>query len=166
MNRRDLIKSGAAGVGVVALGGLQINCKPKDVSFWTGSVIGGLEEIAVLVPVQAANIKKIVAVMRDFDSAYAAGKFADALTFFQSATSLIDQLIIDLGVNLDSQIKTAIAIAGVAIRMIALLLQRQGESQPEVVAAVAQGAQAKAVKTIRRLADEKALDTIYAAAKP
>lgn len=166
MNRRELIKSGAVTAGVVAFGGLQSACTPKSLSFWVQSVVGALEEIAPLIPAQAANIKKIVAVAKDFDAKYQAGAFADALTIFQNMTSLIDDLVRDIGVNLTPQIKVALSVAGIAIRTIALLLKQQGESQPTIARAVRGGAQSQAISTVSRLADLNAIDVIYAASKP
>lgn len=166
MNRRELIKSGAVTAGVVAFGGLQIACKPQNLSFWVQSVVGALEEVAPLIPGQSQAIKKIVKLAQDFDAAYQAGKFTDALTLFQNLTSLIDQLVSDIGGQLSPQIKTALAIVNVALRTIALLLKQQGESQPTIARAVRGGAQSQAVSTVNRLADLNAIDAIYAASKP
>jgi hypothetical protein len=132
------------------------------------SVVGALDEIAPLVPAQAANIRKIVAVAHDFDAAYKAGKFADALTIFTNLTSLVDQLVADIGTALSPQIKTALAIAGVAIRTIALLLQQQGNNAPAAVTAAMRTSArpSSEIENVNRLADVGAIDAIFAAAKP
>lgn len=161
MNRREVLKGAGVTTAVVAFGGLQAACKPANLSFWVQSVVGALTEIANLIPGQGAFIKKIITVAQDFDAAYKAGKFSDALTLFTNLTSLIDQLVGDIGGQLSPQIKTALAIAGVAIRTIALLLKQQGEKVPSVSAI-----SSPEIDNVRRLANERAIDAIYDAAKP
>lgn len=161
MNRRELIKGAGITTAVVALGGLESACKPKDLTFWDETIIGALEEVAVLVPAQVPSIKKIVAVVRDFDAAYKANQFSNALALFTNLTSLIDTLITDLGIGISPVIKTALALANIGIRAVALLLKQQGESLPAIKAT-----KSPAINNVRRLANEQVIDAIYRAAKP
>lgn len=165
ITRRSMLKVGTV-AGLGAVGGFAFTAPAcpdkKNLSFWDETIIGALEEVSLIVTSQAANIKKIVAVIRDFDAAYKAEQFANALSLFTNLTSLIDTLITDLGVGISPVIKTALTLANIGIRAIALLLKQQGENIPAVVNA----SPSPQIENVRKLANLKAIDAIYQASRP
>lgn len=165
MNRRTLLKTGGmAAVGSLAIG--TTGCG-KDLSTYTSIIISALEELSPLLPGQSSFIANAVKIARQFDEAYRDGKFANATTLFANLAGVVGQIADSVGVT-SPAVKTTIAIAGVAMRAIAILLKEQS-SQPEVAAAVRsqQGTAVMAhIGLINRLADEQAVDAVFKAAKP
>lgn len=180
--RRTFISQSALAGGAFALGvgATAPACpfNPKNLSAYVSMIAGGFGEIKVLLPdlglsqaliTQVSNlIDRGVKVAKDFDSAYKAGKFTDASALFNNLGSIITQVITTLGVSIENRaVKVALAAIGIARVAIAILLQKQAQSQPQVLAA-AKGAtadEAKAVSEIERLAATD-LSAILAAMKP
>lgn len=169
MNRRTFGKTLAVGGGSTAalvLIGSQTACNPKDLSFYVDTVVGALDELKPLLPGAAATIVKAVAIAKDFDAAYKAGKFENAAALFANLSSLLSQIADDAGVN-NTQVKLILAFAGVAIRAIAALLKSQAE-QPGVMKVTGPPTEAQKAQRalIERLADEKAINRLYQSVKP
>lgn len=166
ITRRDLIKGGAfAAVATMVLG--EEACKPKDLTTYDQIVLGVLRELQPLLPSAAALISKAITILQDFDAAYKRGAFADAMALFANLSSVIGQIAADAGVN-NPTVKVALAVAGIALRAIAVLLASQS-GQP-AVHAVLTGAmnpeKERQRELIRKLSDESAINKIFAEAKP
>lgn len=166
MNRRDVMKGGAfAAVATLVLG--EEACKAKDPSVYVQTVVGVLHELQPLLPASSALIAKAIKIASDFDAAYVAGKFADATALFANLSGVLSQIAADAGVN-NPTVKVALAVAGIALRAIAVLLASQA-GQP-AVNAVLTGAmnpeKERQRELIRKLSDESAISKIFAEAKP
>lgn len=120
ITRRTLLKTG----GLAAIGSLTIGTSGcgKDLTTYTSIIISALEELSPLLPGQSSFISNAIKIARDFDEAYRAGKFANATTLFSNLAGVIGQIADSVGVT-SPAVKTTIAIAGVAMRAIAVLLQ-------------------------------------------
>ena len=165
INRRRFIQTGAlAGAGALVLS--QTACA-KNLSVYEQTIIAAFEEVVALFPSAGPAATKIKKLIADFDAAYRAGDFKNATTLIASVASLASQVIADIGINLTSGLKGALALAGIAIRFISKLLVDQGNAQPQVMAeaAKATGAMADAVATIKRLADPDVLNMAFAAVR-
>lgn len=165
ITRRTLLKTG----GLAAIGSLTIGTSGcgKDLTTYTSIIISALEELSPLLPGQSLFISNAIKIARDFDEAYRAGKFANATTLFSNLAGVIGQIADSVGVT-SPAVKTTIAIAGVAMRAIAVLLKDQS-TQPSVAAAINNQRSAAAVAhigLINRLADPAAVNALFEAAKP
>jgi hypothetical protein len=167
VSRRDLIKGAAIVGGVTLIGGgtlSQVACSGPKLSTWVQTIIGALEELKPLLPAQTSAITKIIKVATDFNAAYQSGKFKDAITIFENLSTLVDQLISDLGTP-SQQVKVIVAVVGIALRTIAVLLRNQA-SQPEVAATVAAAGESSAVNVVKRLSEPSAIDALFRTVKP
>lgn len=165
ITRRSLLKTG----GMAAVGSLTIGTAAcgKNLTTYTSIIISALEELSPLLPGQSSFIANAIKIARDFDEAYRAGKFANATTLFANLAGVIGQIADSVGVT-SPAVKTTIAIAGVAMRAIAILLKEQS-TQPAVTAAVRAQRSTAAVAhmgVIDRLADAAAADAVFQASKP
>lgn len=170
MNRRSVLKS--IGIGTAAVIAtptllLQTACA-KKVSTWVRALISPLEEIKPLIPSQSVLIDRVIAVAKEFDKAYQEGKFKGAVTVFTNLTGLVSQLITAAGVTAPPIVKTALALASIAIRAIAVILQEQGEANPAAVRSTMRGTseEADALRNIRTLANPESIDQVLKAVKP
>lgn len=163
MNRRSFIGTGAMVTGGAALGMVTMapSCNPPKVSTYVRAFTGALGEIKLILPAQGAIIDRMIKVAEDFDKANLAGKFEDAKTFLLNLVSLFDQFTADLGVNVPLPVKTALLIAGVAIRAIAVLIDGELSRQPSMAAR----AEAGEVNKLKQLADEGAINAALKAIK-
>lgn len=170
MNRRTLLKTG----GLAAIGTLALNtagCGDKeDIEFYVATVTGTLEELKPLLPAQAALLSKGISIAKSFNDAYQDGKFDNAMTIFENLVGVINEIIAAAGIGVSDSVKVALAVAGVAIRAIAVLLKRQA-AQPAVAAAVKErattsDASAKRVSLIESLANPKEINALFEASKP
>ena len=164
LNRRRFIQTGAlAGAGALVVS--QTACGPK-VSFYVATIKGALIELKPLLPGAAQLISTAVKVADDFDAAYRRGDFADAITILKTLAGNIGQIADDAGVS-TPQIKGIIAVAAIALRTIALLLDEQS-TQPAVAAArkKATKPQAAAAAEVHHLSNPGVIDAIFMAAKP
>src|SRR6185503_1771494 len=160
LSKRNFLKvGGAAGIGALALSATACPFDGKKVTFYSATLSNFLNEIAGLLPAQAAFIARIVKVISDFDVAYQKGDFANASAFFNTMVANVTQLISDVGRNLSPQLKMLLAVASATIRTIAVLLQQQGTTQPSAVArARAASPDAdRAISTIEKLASPSAV---------
>jgi hypothetical protein len=168
LSKRNFLKVGAAaGVGALALGATACPLDSKKVTFYSATLSSFLNEVAGLLPAQAAFIARIIKVISDFDAAYQRGDFTNASAFFNTMVANVSQLISDVGRNLSPQLKMLLAVASATVRTIAVLLQQQGATQPWAVArARAASPDAdRAISTIEKLAHPSAVDAAFAAAK-
>lgn len=166
MNRRELIKSSMVVGGVALIGGstlTQIACSPPKLNTWVQTIVGAIGELKPLLPAQAALLGKIAKVASDFNSAYQAGKFRDAITIFENLSTLIDQLIADVGVSPSQQVKIILAVTGVALRTIAVILRDQANNS--TVAGIVAGNDSSAVKLVDRLSEPREVDSLFKAIK-
>lgn len=170
MNRRTLLQTG----GLAAIGTLALNttgCGDKeDVEFYIATVSGTLEELKPLLPAQAALLSKGISIAKSFNQAYQDGKFDSAMSIFENLVGVINEIIAAAGISVSDSVKVALAVAGVAIRAIAVLLKRQAE-QPAVAAAVKQKSMASAdsakrVSLVESLANPKEINALFEASKP
>lgn len=169
ISRRSMLGTGAlvAGSFAVGVGFTAPACNPKNLSVYVQTIVGALEEISPLLPNSAAIIAKAVKVAKDFDDAYRAGKFENALVLFENLAGFISQIANDVGVN-NPTIQIALAVAGIALKGIAVLLKSQ-ESEPQVVAAMERanakpGAAARR-SLVERLANPTAVEKAFAASR-
>lgn len=167
MNRRKMLKvTGAGAVGVMAFGAS--GCRKEDVSFYVSVFQGAMEELKPLLPNQLALITKVIGAIKTFKDAYDAGKFDSALTALENASTVLTEVIGQVG-TLSDPVKVALSIGGVALRAIAALLRSQS-TQPAVAAAIntraTTAAQQRTLSVIDRLANQAALDRVYQASKP
>jgi len=161
MNRRTMLKvTGMAGIGVLTVG---TSACGKNISLYTATVIGSLEELIPLLPGLSDRLKQAVTIAKTFDQAYRDGKFADAATIFENLTTTRQQIISGIGA-MNESVKLAVAVGGVALRGIAVLL-RQQSAQPAVAAMVAKS-DSSAKARIERMADPAVIDQVVAAVKP
>lgn len=161
ITRRTALKlGGAATVGVLTLG---VTSCGKDISLYTATVIGSLEELVPLLPGQATKLRQAIAVAKTFDVAYRDGKFASAASIFENLTTIISEIIAGVGV-MSETVKLAVAVGGVALRAIAVLL-RQQSTQPAVAAAVA-ASDSSAKAMIEQMANPKVIDAVVETVKP
>jgi hypothetical protein len=165
MNRRDMLKtSSVAGLGT--LGGFAFTApscdKPKNLSTWVTIIVADFTEMKPLLPELGLSqatidrvsgfIDKAVKVARDFDAAYVAGKFADAVTLFTSLGDIVAQIASDLGAAENRIVKLALISIRIARIAIASLLSSQA-SEPQVAAAVRAARTTRTVSEIERLAN-------------
>lgn len=164
MNRRLFIRNSAIASGGAALGMVTMapSCNPPKVSTYISIFTGALGEIKIILPGQVAIINKIITVAHDFDAANLAGKFADAKTLLLNLVGLFDQFTADLGVSVPLPVKTALLIASVAIRAIAVLINARVQAEP---AAAERAAAPGEMNKLKQLADEKAIDAALKAIK-
>lgn len=153
--------SGAAAIGFVALG--TSGCG-KNISIYTETVIGSLEELLPLLPNLNDRIKQAISVAKTFDEAYRNGKFESAATLFENLTTLISGIFANLGV-MSEAVKLAVAVGGVALRAIAVLLKSQA-ADPAVAAKVQASPNSSAEAMIRHMANPAVIDAVVAAVKP
>jgi hypothetical protein len=167
MNRRTFAKRSALGLTVLTLTTSAFKCGSEKVTIYVQTISAFLREIATLLPAQAQLITRIIAVATDFDAAYRRGDFTNATTFFNTLVSNLTTLTTSLGLNLSAQVKVALAIVSSTVRLIAVLLQQQGTTQPEAVARAraASPAASAAISTIERLANPAAVEATFQAAK-
>jgi len=167
MDRRQFTKRTALTLAVAGLGGSAFKCGAEKVTIYVQTISAFLNELGGLLPAQAQFIAKIIAVASEFDAAYRRGDFANATTFFNTLVGNISTLTAGVGVNLSPRIKVALTIVSSAVRLIAVLLQQQGATQPSAVArARAASPDAdRAISTIEKLANPSAVDAAFAAAK-
>lgn len=162
MNRRALLKTGGlAAVGALTIG--TVACG-KNISFYSATVIGALKDLRLLLPSLGDRLNNAISVAEAFDSAYRAGKFADAATLFENLTIIINEIIAAIGV-MNESVKLAVAVGGVALRAIAVLLRQQA-SDPVVAARIQVLGDPGAKAMIQRMADPSVIDKVVEAVKP
>ncbi len=162
MNRRDLIKSGAVTTAAIAMGGFQVACAPKNLSGWVTTIIASFGEIKPLLPQLGLSqavidrvsgwIEKAVHIAQEFDAAYKAGKFSDAMTLFTNLGGLITQVASELNVVNNRIINLLLVGIQIARITIASLLKTQGENQPQIARRSMSRSEQDAANEIQRLA--------------
>lgn len=140
INRRELMVRGGMAGGVLLLGGLAEACKPKNLSTWVTIIVSDFAEMKPLLSelgLGQATLNKIsglidtaTRVAKDFDEAYRAGQFANAVTLFNSLGGLVTQIAGELGATDNRIVKLALVSIQVARIAIASLLQSQAQSSP------------------------------------
>jgi hypothetical protein len=173
LSKRNFLRTGAGiAVGSLVFGGAFTapSCPgAKNLSTYVNVVIGALQELSPLLPGQAQLIAKAVSIAKTFDDAYRAGKFIDAGALFENLAGVIGQIAESVGVASPS-VKVAIAVAGIAMRAIAVLLKSQ-TSDPTIAAIASDKARsnpniARQQALIEKLANEKEIDILFKGAKP
>lgn len=168
-NRRNFLRaSGTAGIGLLALGASE--CGKKNVDFYVATVIGTLEELKSLLPAQATLLSRGISVAKSFNDAYQDGKFDSAMTIFENLVGVVNEIIAAAGVNVSDGVKIALAVAGVAIRGIAVLL-KDSTADPQVAAAVkekasASAADARRMSLVESLANPKSVQVVFETSRP
>lgn len=167
MNRRTMLKvTGTGTVGVLAFGAA--GCDKKDVSFYVSVFSGAMEELIPLLPGQRTLLERALSAIKTFKSAYDAGKFDNAVTALENASTVLGEIIGQVG-NVSDAVKVAITVAGVGLRAIAALLKAQTADpavQAEMNARAGTPAARHTLSVIERLANAAALDRAYQASKP
>jgi hypothetical protein len=169
VNRRVFMKvAGTAGAGTLVFGGAVITtgCGEK-ISFYVSTVIGSLETLSPLIPSASGLITKAVAAAKAFDEAYRAGKFEDSTALFTNLGELALQIAGAVGVA-SPPILLAIAVGRVALNAIAQILKNQIKDPvvAGLVAARSDPAAQKQKSMIEKMADDRMIEMIVAAAKP
>lgn len=163
ISRRSMLKTSTAGglgmVGALTLTGLA--CDKKNLSGWVTTIVSAFAEMKPLLGdlgLSPAVINKIsgwidtaAKVAKDFDVAYVAGKFADAVTLFNNLGRLIAQIAGELGAMDNRIVKLALVSISIARIAIATLLSNQAQASPEAMNAAA-SAPASNTAEIKRLA--------------
>lgn len=164
ISRRSMLKtSTVAGLGMV--GGLALTglaCDKKNLSGWVTAIVSAFTEMKPLLGdlgLSQVVINKIsgwigtaAKVAKDFDAAYVAGKFADAVTLFNNLGGLIAQIAGELGATDNRIIKLALVSISIARIAIATLLSNQAQASPEAMSAVASAPTSNTAE-IKRLAN-------------
>lgn len=164
LTRRQILKGSGLLIGGVALGGLTIietGCG-KSVLLFTSTLRASLAEIKPLLPKLASQIAEAITATETFESAYRAGKFADAVSTFKNLAPTVNEILANADVGNDD-IKRYVALIGVALATIGSLLESQA-GVPQAAAAVRASADTAAKDTVRRAASS--LDAIVAAVRP
>lgn len=167
MNRRQFSKRTLLAVVAAAATGSAFKCSSEKVSIYVQTISSFLREISTLIPTQAAFINKVIGIAADLDAAYRRGDFDSTTTFLESLSTNINTLITNLGVNLSSQVKVALAIINSTVRLIAVLLVQQANT-PAVLAEVKSRTSADDMRRralIESLANEKDIDAIFKASR-
>jgi len=175
-SKRNFLKTSGFGVGSLALTGFtggvlgysvipEPACSKKSIEVEVSTAIAFLNKVSSLLPGKAQFIVKVVGALNDFNSAYQAGKFDSAGEFLANASTLFEQLIGDLGVNLNPSVKIALAIVDAAISAIAVLMKSQSNA-PGVLPALqaATDAQKKQMAIIEKRAAHA--EQLFAAIQP
>lgn len=165
-DRRDFLRlSGSALLGSAVVGGAVVTTGcGKNISLYTATIIGSLEELSPLLPNLSPQIHKAVEIAKSFDAAYRDGKFADAGALFTNLTTIVSQIATATGIT-NPQVKIAIAVGGVALRAIGVLLKTQ-TADPIVAAAVAKSSDVQAKAMIQRMGDPVVMDRIVQLVMP
>lgn len=166
LSKRNFLRvGGVAAVGTLTLTGFK--CGSENVTRYTATITAFLNEIATLLPAQANFISQTIKIAAQFDQAYRRGDFANASTFFNTLAGNVTELFNNLGINVSSQVKVALAIVSTTIKLIAVLLQDQGAAQPVAVtgAEAVSPAVRSTINLIRRLASPASVDATYQASK-
>lgn len=169
LTRRTLLKSGGwATVGLLTVGAGP--CNSKNISPYVSTIIGALDELKPLLPNQSELLSRAVSIAKNFDDAYRAGKFDNATALFENLAGVVGDIADSAGIASPS-IKVAIAVAGIAMRAIAVAMKQQADDNPTVAAVVAartgaSKASASRKSLIERMADEKAVNQLFEASKP
>lgn len=165
LTRRQILKGGGLAIGGVALGGLtltQTACPGKSVLLFTSTLRASLTEIKPLLPKLASQIAEAITATETFESAYRAGKFADAVATFKNLAPTINEILANADIG-NPDIKRYVALIGVGLATIGSLLESQS-GEPKVAAAISASADVTAKETVRRAA--ASLDSIVAAVRP
>lgn len=160
MQRRDFIKGSAAGTASMVVVGA-VGCGGKSVSGTVQLITGAIEELKILFPA-VPLLDKVVALAKSFNAAWTAGKFDSARTFFENLDTTVQQVISDLGLNASTRVKLLLASVGIALRVIAAMIQEQGQANPAAVSA-AQSTAPQTVNRVRQLANAGDADLILKA---
>jgi len=144
-SKRDFLRLAGTGAAGLALGGViapvsapntpEPSCDRKSVEIEVSTAVSFLNKVSSLLPGKAQIIAKVVGTLNDFNAAYQAGKFDSASAFLANASVLFEQLLGDLGVNLNPTVKIALAIVDAAISAIAVLMKSQSNA-PGVIAVI------------------------------
>jgi len=172
MNRRKMLSTTALGMTGFAIGTAFTapGCPGgKNLSTYVNIVTGALQELSPLLPGQTQLISKAIGIAKTFDDAYRAGKFVDAAALFENLAGVVSQIAESAGLSSPS-VKVAIAVAGIAMRAIAVLLKTQA-TDPAIAAAVSDSAQRspsamRQKSLIEKLADESEINALFQGAKP
>ncbi len=169
MNRRVALQSIGTGTASVAVFGPVVflqGCSPKNLSVYVQTVVGTLHELQPLLPDASANIAKAIKIASDFDKAYRDGKFADAIAVFSNLSGVISEIATDAGVD-NSTVKVALAVAGIAMRAIAVLLQSQSANPAVANARVgASSEQRRQAALVEKLANAGEIDRLFSMVRP
>lgn len=150
LNRRKFIQTGAVGAGsLVVLS--QLNCGGKSVGGTVTLITGAIAELKLIFPSLPA-LDKIVKLATDFNTAWVAGKFDSARTFFESLDTTVQQVMNDLEINGTTRVKLLVATLGIAVRTIAALIAEQGQAVGSRAVRAA-GATGDRVKQLANAAD-------------
>lgn len=168
LSKRNFLKvGGLAAVGTLAIG--SAGCDKEDIDFYVSTLTGALEELKPLLPNQATLISKAVSIAKSFNSAWQADKFASASAIFENLITTFNEIITAAGLNVSDTVKVVVAVAGVALRAIAVLVKQQAQD-PAVAAAVRTTAEtpsgSRQKSLVEKLADPAAIDVLFRAAKP
>lgn len=161
MNRRTFIGTSTVAGVAIATTGFQCG-KPKAVAITI--ITGAVAELRLLFP-DLAVLSKISALAVSFKTAWDAGKFDDARTFFANLDTTIGQVISDLGINATTRVKLILATLGIGLRVVAALIQEQGAAQPGAVKA-ARARAAGAIDRVAVLSDATAADALLKSSRP
>lgn len=169
ITRRGLLKTG----GMAAVGALTIGagpCSSRNLSTYISTIIGALDELKPLIPNQSELLSRAVTIAKNFDEAYRAGKFDNATALFENLAGVVGQIADSVGVSSPS-VKIAIAVAGIAMRAIAVLMKQQADDNPQVAAAVKARTTASRTASMRKslieeMANPTTVNALFEASRP
>lgn len=146
MNRREMISTTTV-AGLGAVGGFAFTapaCSGKDLSGWVVTIDAYYDEVKILLPGLGLGqavvarisdlIDKATKIAKQFDDAYQAGKFENAVSLFSSLGGLVTQIAGELNVTDNRIVKLALVGIQIARISIASLLKVQADNQPQVAA--------------------------------
>ena len=171
-DRRHFLRIAGTGAAGIALGGViapisrpgtpEPSCGVKDLSSWVVVIAADYNEIIPLLPHLGLSkatidrvsglIGKVLAVAKDFDAAYKAGKLADVKTTFLNLGALIGQIAGELGVS-NNRLLTLLLV-GIQIARITLasLIDKMIVAAPAAMVANLSPDDQSAVAEVKRLA--------------
>ena|SRR5215217_4689031 len=162
LSKRQFLKvAGVASIGVLVVSTTACPGGAK-VTIYMQTISGLLNEIALLMPAKSEFIRKTLKIAADFDAAYRRGDLANADAFFNTLTSNLTTLTVDLGVNLSDQMKMWLAVIGATVRTVAVLLRDQ-VGNTSTAKSIAKSA--KSAAAVERLANASAVDAAFQAAR-
>jgi len=147
---------------LAALGALTLSttaCDKKDIDFYIATVTNSLEQLKKFLPAQEQLLTKAITIAKSINQAYQDGKFDTAMSLADSLVGVIDDIIVNSGINLSDTAKMILSIANVALGTVAVLINNAKPSS------ATNRSLSPAEAKIESLASPKRVNAIFEAAR-
>ena len=122
LSKRTFLKvAGMAGLGALTFG--TTACDKKDIDFYIATVTNSLEQLKKFLPAQEQLLTKAITIAKSINQAYQDGKFDTAMSLADSLVGVIDDIIVNSGINLSDTAQMILSIAEVALTTAAVLIK-------------------------------------------